>query len=353
MRGLLYYFVILIVTIGCNESVVPPSVGIQISDSAIKPFIITDTVQYDTDDPAIWINKNNPAESLIVGTDKAEDGALYVFNLQGKIQSDKIVRGLKRPNNVDIEYGFILQNRSIDIIAVTERITHKLRIFSVPDMTPIDGGGLDMFQGDTAADYRDLMGIALYKDRSGRIFAIVGRKNGPRDGQYLAQYLLESTTAGQVTAKLIRKFGQFSGKKEIESIAVDDELGYIYYSDEGFGVRKYFADPTKGNDELAVLGETGFEADHEGISIFSITDTTGYIIVSDQQANRFQLFSREGTPGKPHQHRLIKSVLLSTDESDGSDVTSLALNSNFKKGLFVAMSTNKTFQFYKWEDIMP
>lgn len=41
----------------------------------------------------------------------------------------------------------------------------------------------------------------------------------------------------------------------------------------------------------------------------------------------------------------------STDESDGSDITNVAINDQFKNGLFVAMSTDGTFQFYKWEDI--
>ena len=33
------------------------------------------------DDPAIWINKNNPDKSLIIGTDKK--GGLAVYNLDG------------------------------------------------------------------------------------------------------------------------------------------------------------------------------------------------------------------------------------------------------------------------------
>jgi 3-phytase len=37
-------------------------------------------------------------------------------------------------------------------------------------------------------------------------------------------------------------------------------------------------------------------------------------------------------------------------ESDGSDVTSVALP-GFPQGMFVAMSDDKTFQFYRWEDL--
>jgi len=55
------------------------------------------------------VNPSDPSKSLILGTDKDLDGALYVFDLEGKIQEDKTVRGLKRPNNVDIEYGLKLK----------------------------------------------------------------------------------------------------------------------------------------------------------------------------------------------------------------------------------------------------
>jgi 3-phytase len=74
--------------------------------------------------------------------------------------------------------------------------------------------------------------------------------------------------------------------------------------------------------------------------------------VSDQQTNRFHIFSREGSNGNPHQHVLIKTVHLSTLESDGSEVVARPLNATFSKGLFVAMSTDKTFHYYRWEDLM-
>jgi 3-phytase len=331
------------------ESPVLPPIA---TDSIIKPAVITDTVEYDTDDPAIWINPDDPAASLILGTDKEVTGALYVFDLNGKVVADKVVRNLKRPNNVDIEYGFMLGGRKVDIAVVTERFTQKLRIFSLPDMKPIDKGGISVFTGETGFEYRDLMGIALYKNKEGQIYAIVGRKNGPKDGLYLWQYLLEDNDHGAVKAKLVRKFGNFSGLKEIEAIAVDDALGYVYYSDEGFGVRKYYADPSKGNAELALFGNTGFKQDHEGISIYAVTDSTGYILVSDQQTNQFHVFTREGAAGNPNDHKLIRSLHLSTLESDGSDVTAVPLGNKFKKGLFVAMSDDKSFQYYRWEDLM-
>ncbi|SFC32942.1 3-phytase [Parapedobacter composti] len=320
------------------------------ADSIIRPLYVTEATPHDTDDPAIWINPDDPAQSLIIGTDKNIDGALYVYNLQGKILPDKTVGGLKRPNNVDVAYGLSLGGKPVDIAVATERMTHKLRIFSLPDMQPVDNGGIEVFEGETGEEFRDLMGIALYTHPEGKIYAIVGRKTGPTDGTYLWQYLLEDDGTGAVKATLVRKFGHFSGHKEIEALAVDNELGYVYCADEQVGVRKYYADPDKGNEELALFATQGFAEDHEGISIYKTSDSTGYILVSDQQANQFMVYPREGE-GDPHHHPLITAIRTSTNESDGSDIVSVRLNDDFKHGLFVAMSNDRTFQLYRWEDV--
>ena len=319
---------------------------------AIAPVLTTEPVKHDSDDPAIWINKADPSKSLVIGTDKDADGALYVYDLEGRIFPEKVVRDLKRPNNVDVGYNLAVGNDTVDFAVTGERLNSMLRVFSVPDMKPIDNGGFPMFEGETALEHRDLMGISLYQRPSdNKTFVIMGRKNGPTEG-YLWQYLLEADSTGALQATLVRKFGKFSGTKEIESIAVDHELGYIYYSDENVGTRKYYADPEKGNEELALFGTEGFRDDNEGISIYDTGNGTGFILISDQQANMFRIFPREGTNGNPHQHDELGAVKVSTNESDGSEITSIPLNDTFRKGLFVAMSDDKTFQYYRPEDIL-
>ena len=318
------------------------------SPDAVLPTIITEKVHKDSDDPAIWIDQHDKARSLIIGTDKDPDnGGLYVFGLDGKIDRKRSVTGLKRMNNVDIGYALPWGDSSIDIAVATERVRQCIRVFRMPDMEAIDDGGIEVFTGESQ---RDPMGIALYKRPSdGAVFVIVGRKAGPSIG-YLEQYRLAYDGKMSVSAKLVRRFGRFSGKKEIESIAVDQALGYVYYSDEQYGIRKYHADPDKGDAELTVFGQADFMEDNEGISIYDLDDSTGYILVSDQSANRFQVYPREGNPKAPHVHRLIASIPVSTDQSDGSDVTSVSLP-GFEGGLFVAMSADRTFHVYRWSDL--
>lgn len=313
---------------------------------SIRPALITEQVPYDTDDPAIWINSSDPLKSLVIGTDKDSNGGLYAFDLQGKITAR--VTGLQRPNNVDIAYGLLLNGQRTDIAILTERLTNRIRIYRLPDLAPLDKGGIPVFEGEKE---RAPMGIAIYTRPSDTaLFAIVGRKSGPAD-EYLWQYRLSDNGQGNITAQLVRKFGKYSGKKEIESIAVDNELGYIYYSDEQYGIHKYNADPAATGAELALFGQQDFREDMEGISIYKHQDGSGYILVSDQQANRFNVYSRRGTAGDPHKHSLITSIPVSTIESDGSEVCAVAFGDRFPKGLFVAMSNGRVFHFYDWRAI--
>lgn len=357
MRALLIFIIIIFsISSSCHnsdsEETIQPIASAKIPEAFIRPVIITAQVAYDADDPAIWVDHDSPGNSLILGTDKHKNGALFVFDLNGNIVEDKVVYGLSRPNNVDVEYNFELNGELTDIAIVSERYTHKLRIFKLPGMEPLDKGGIPIFEGEMGEEYRDLMGVSIYKNpESGLVYAIAGRKNGPTDGTYLWQYLLEDDGEGGIKATEVRRFGNFSGTKEIEAIAVDDALGYIYYSDEMVGVRKYYADPEKGNQELALFATEGFKQDQEGISIYETSDSTGYILVSDQQNNSFQIFTREGAKNEPHLHELVKLIEVESLESDGSDVTSVNLNNDFDKGLFVAMSSDKTFHYYSWKDI--
>ena len=129
-------------------------------------------------------------------------------------------------------------------------------------------------------------------------------------------------------------------------------MGAVYYCDEQFGIRKYKADPAlNDNQELALFGQKDFKSDHEGMAIYKSSATTGYILVSNQQANSFMVYPREGSNGNPNDYQLLAEIPTSTIECDGADVTAINLGQPFDKGLFVAMSNGKTFHFYDWKII--
>lgn len=319
----------LVFTMACNRSKLPP----------ITPDVITEYTLNDTDDPAIWVNPKDPSKSIVFGTDKETNGAIYAFDLDGKIIEEKTIRNIERPNNVDVEYGFHLTDSAItDILVFTEREKQQIRVFSIPDMKPLDGGGIPVFIDEPLIQNRLAMGVALYKSpKDSTVYAIVGRKTGPEIG-YLYQYELNADSMG-VRANLVRKLGSFSGVKEIEAIAVDDENGFVYYSDEGVCIKKYHAEPTMGDEEISCFGGEYFLEDIEGIAIAIYPDGKGFLIVSNQHQGEFNVFNRED-------NSFVKALNLTTHETDGCEVVTVPLNSTFANGLFVAMNDEKNFYFY-------
>jgi 3-phytase len=204
------------------------------------------------------------------------------------------------------------------------------------------------------------MGIALYKrPRDGAIFAIVSPKTGG-SADYLWQYVLDGRD-GQVKATLVRRFGSFSERAaslfesgEIEAVVVDDALGYVYYSDEQFGIRKWTADPEApdARAERATFGLDNYRGDREGLAIYDLGGRTGFLLSSDQigGGSRAHVFPREGdeTSGG---HRRVGVVTTTADSTDGLEATSRALP-GFPSGLLVMMnSAGRNFQIYRWEDV--
>lgn len=354
--------------VGCQPAAEAPEQGVEpaaIEESAsvttvttvtgVAPRRVSEPVgqdeESDSDDPAFWIHPEDPAQSLVLGTDKA--GGVIVYNLEGKIQ-DATVRGLGRVNNVDVEYGFRLAGEEIDLAIATDRDGGVVHLFRLPEMIRLSPeAGLPVFEGETGERAKP-MGVALYKrPADGALFAVLSRKSGPEEG-YLWQYRLMDGGDGTIGLEKVREFGAFSGGEgEIEAIVVDDAMGYVYYSDEWAGVRKYQADPEAENaqQELAIFGTEGFADDREGISIYPTGEGTGYILVSDQQAGSFRVFPRQGSDSDAHAHPELGVIDVQALDSDGSEVSAELASEAFPGGLFVAMSDDKTFHFYAWDDL--
>ena len=284
---------------------------------------------HQTDDPAIWVNRKNPAASLIFGTVKvaAPHGAIAVYRLDGtRLMS---IPNIDRPNNIDVAYGLPIGNRKVDIAVATERNRNQLRVFEI-----LPGAGLKDLGAIPVFDQP--MGVALYTRRSDKaIFAIVSRKTGP-SGTYLWQYRIRVDAAGKLTGEKVREFGHYSGSKEIEAVAIDAEREHVYYSDEGVGIRKYHANPAHPESarELALFGTTGWKGDREGIAVHR-----GYIVATDQQTpnSEFHVFSRDTL-------RDLGVFRVGAGTTDGIDISS--------QGLFVAMNdTRHNFILAEWKAI--
>jgi 3-phytase len=317
----------------------------------------------DPDDPAIWVHPKDPSRSLILGTMKVASpaGAIVAFGMDGQIR--QVITGIDRPNNIDVEYGMTLGGRAADIAVATERLSRQLRIFRIDPAEGrlIDLGGIPVLEGQEG-EAGAPMGIGLYRrGRDGAIFAIVAPKEGPRDG-YLWQYRLFDAGGGRVGAKFVRRFGTFSAatvreENEIEAVAVDDALGYVYYADEADGIHKWHADPDHADAgrELAHFARTGYRGDREGIAIYALPDGTGYIVAADQldEDSEYHVYPREGGPGNPHDHSREIAVLRGgADATDGIEISSSPLGPGLPNGVLIAMnSAPRNFLVFRWQDV--
>jgi 3-phytase len=312
----------------------------------IEPKLKTTQVPHDSDDPAIWLNKNDLSKSLIIGSDKDEiDGGVYAFDLTGKRIDSLSQRNMKYPNNVDLAYDFILGEDTIDIAVSSEREANKIRLYKLPELTFIDNGGIPVFEGEKLA-LRRPMGVAFHKNpKTGAFEIFVSRKIGPKEG-YLGHYEIYSDSTGNLQYNELRRLGKFSGGDgEIEAIAVDDEAQVVYYSDEACCIRAY-STVVGNDDQLFQFGEDKFTEDREGISIYK-DGTTKKLIISNQQELAFNIYdiSKAGTA------ELEKIVYLSTHETDGCELTTTPLP-GFPNGLFVAMSDDRTFHYYDLKEVL-
>jgi 3-phytase len=320
---------------------------------AAVPLHTTEAVPGDADDPAIWVDPDDATAGLVLGTDKERPGAVYAYDLVGRLRPALSQEGLDGPNNVTIQTDFAFAGGLVDIAVVTELEDEQLRVYRLPDMVAIDGGGLPVFEGFSGSE-EEPAGVGLYRrPTDGVVFAHVSRDAGPTE-DYLWTYRLEDDGTGRVVATFVDAFGAFSGTKDIESVVVDDELGVVYYSDELYAVRKYPADPDDPafGTELAAFAFDGYSEAREGLALRREADGTGYLLVSDQIGGRVMLYPREGTADDPHDHPLVGWFRTQAVETDGMDVTTNSFGGRFPGGLFVSHSDEGTFQSYAWDDLM-
>ena len=310
--------------------------ALSLGRTVLTPVFTTDPVPHDADDPAIWVARDG-SKALIIGTDKQEQtGGLYVFDLKGHIVQS--VTGLDRPNNVDVEYGFKLDGKVVDLAVVTERGKKRLRIFAIErksghlrDVTGNTGVFLNRSGPDAVP-----MGVSLTE----QFIAVVSPKSGPTRN-YLGSYRLVAKR-GRVDTVRHFYFGVFSGSGEIESVCVDDDFQAIYYSDESAGIRRT-GGFWQGRPRSGVFGESDFLGDREGIAVHS-----RYVVSCDQIEDRSRLHIYERTSA----NRPLCVIETMADETDGIEATSRRLGARFPQGILVMMnSQGKNFQVYDWRDV--
>lgn len=279
------------------------------------------------DDPAIWIHSDDPARSLILGTNKK--AGLAVYNLQGEEIQFLPVGNV---NNVDVRYGFRLESgRETDIAMATNRTTRGLSVWAIDAGTGrLSDISADALDTGMASPY----GFCLYTDiEDGTIYAFANAK----DGQ-VNQWKLTPEAGDRIGITPVRTFHVGS---QTEGCVADDEMGVLYIGEENKGIWRYGARPADGDTRRAVdrvLPDGRLTADIEGLALYTGTDGDGYLVASIQGWNLYAVYDRKGDNAfrgffriAPHPERGIDGA----EETDGLDVTSANLGGDNARGILV------------------
>lgn len=299
------------------------------------------------DDPAIWINRENIENSVIIGTDKK--GGLATYNLAGK-QLNYYPTGYM--NNCDLRYGFKLGNKTIDILAASNRTCQSISLFSISENGELDSIHSRIIKSQMADE---VYGLCMYQNlETGGIYVFLNSKSGE-----VEQYELLPVN-NKVDAKLVRSF---SLGMQTEGMVADDVTRTLYIGKEQAGIWKFKADPGEIAEGKMVPHSSeensNIRFDIEGLAIYPTDSLNGYLIASSQGNYSYALFERQGNNKYLGSFRITDGQIDGVEETDGLEVTNVPLPV-FPKGILVVQDgvnyddtrkQSQNFKIVSWKEV--
>jgi 3-phytase len=357
----------------------------------------------DADDPAVWVDPDDPGRSLVVGTLK--EAGLDVYGMDGRrlqhLGAPGAPGGGSEPgrfNNVDIVYGFELDGRATDLALVSDRGRDRVRAYAVdpeavaegkPPLRDVTARGVGpVFSRDEEEvdEQRNAYGLAAYSDAyndGGSAYAVVSRRE--ETGLKLLRLKDVDGKVGYTTRDSVALPASFTlpgGKRwtpcadpgerpQVEGMAVDQEEHVLYAAQEDVGLWRIdldggeFAAPSlfdkvreygvpwsyDEEKEECVLdtehdpghGGRRLSADAEGVTIYHAGDGGGYVLASSQGDDTFAVYGRgERTPYVGSFTVTDGPTTDSVQHSDGSTVVNSPLGRAFPKGVLITHDGEET-----------
>jgi 3-phytase len=194
----------------------------------------------------------------------------------------------------------------------------------------------------------------MYRSAGGEYFVFA---NDVDTGAY-KQWQLEAR-GDKVGARLVREFLVGS---QAEGCAADDGTGHLYVAEEEVGLWRYSAAADGGSARTQVdsVANGHLTADAEGVTIFHGAGENGYLLVSSQGSNDYNVYRRDGGNEFLGKFAIVDSPagIDGTTDTDGIDVISRSLGARFPHGVFIAQDGTNTspnapqnFKLVPWESI--
>jgi len=265
------------------------------------------------DDPAIWVHPEDPARSLILGTDKKAGLAFYDIRAR---QRQFLADGFL--NNVDVRDGFEIDGRRVALAAASNRSDATVGLYLIdPETARVRAAPV---AAPIATGFNEPYGLCLYHSRrSGAHYVFVNDKEGQ-----VRQWRL-AVADGAVTAEMVR---EWSVGSTTEGCVADDATHDLFIGEEAVAIWRYAAEPDAGSDRIAVdrtraHGGPHLTGDIEGLALYRDGESEGYLLASSQGDNGFAVYRLvEGFPlvGRFRVGMNLAAGLDGVSETDGIEV---------------------------------
>ena len=319
----------------------PMPSGVAPAPSQIAPNVAAtaetdpvDTAADAADDPAIWRNPRNPAQSLVIGTDKK--AGIHVYDLKGKRVSFTPVARL---NNVDLRDlgGRVIAAASdrADVaqahvsLFTLDTSTRRLVPIGRYPVGPGEAYGMCLW---TRAKDKALFGFVVLKD--GRIDQVAIDLSGP--------------SPAVTTVRSMKLASQAEG------CVVDDRTGLLYVAEEDVGLWRFAADPAAPTTAIPIakVDGTTLVADAEGLALAPQGRTGGYLVASSQGDNAYTLYRLPGVT-YAGRFRIGGGAIDGTSDTDGMELALGDFGPDYPKGLLVAQDGDnapdtQNFKYMSW-----
>lgn len=321
------------------------------------------------DDAAVWVNRADPAASLVIGSNHKES-TVEVYDLSGRrLQRIKT----KGTNNIDARPGFGLGGTSADLVGVAGGGSRagKMTFFRIDPqrrtLTNVTAGGTVRLGG--------AYGFCMYRSPvTGLLYAF-----GVSPAGRVEQIELFDD-GGLVNGRLVRTIDvdpepvrnpdeARDMDDHLEGCVADDGTARLYIGEENRGIWEYGAEPgdPAGKQDRTLVDSTEPHGGHiapqvEGLTIVYGPGTSGFLIASSQGDFTYTVYRREA----PHEFLRKVSVAAGSkadgcQRTDGIDAVATALGPSFPRGLFVCQDNtntepdkgNQNFKYVPLEQVVP
>ena len=288
------------------------------------------------DDPAFWLNKENPSKSLIFGTDKRS--GIYTYNLKGEELNYLAIGNI---NNIDL--------RTIDIkdddgnklgpysfLFGSNRSTNSLDVWVLSDSDTTESLNKDNFKilnqpYISAKSNLRVYGVCVGYDKTYGLIAFLTADESPK---------VEVWSYGPLGMTLLTTFNNANATQS-EGCVYDDENRRLFISEEqDRGILRSYDinDQLEFSSPSIIDDRSGFiSGDPEGLTIYKTSSNDGYVILSSQGDDTFNLYDRSAPHNYLGSFKISHSNKIDgVTDTDGVFAINFDLNEDFPKGLLVA-----------------